>query len=116
MTDWLIDIEEEEVGVSEAPTSVFRDAAHDIELPHLLVRDDGKWRDHAYCLGLTELTQIFFNPRLAEHAKELCAMCKVRKECFAFAKNNNLGHGVWGGIDFRHPKKGKKRVLPDDVD
>lgn len=31
-------------------------------------------------------------------AKEVCAGCRVRAECLAFALRTNQAHGVWGGL------------------
>jgi WhiB family redox-sensing transcriptional regulator len=31
-------------------------------------------------------------------AKEICAGCRVRTECLAFALRTNQAHGVWGGL------------------
>ncbi len=105
-----------------------------IDLPRLLVQDKGTWRDRGACTGHTEWTQYFFGEvpnmtnlprkggRLRESiigkAQAICAGCEVRKECFRFAKNNKIGHGVWGGIDFFMSKEDirNNRQLPDDVD
>lgn len=105
-----------------------------IDLPRLLVQDKGTWRDRGACTGHTEWTQYFFGevPDLAHlprkggrlresligKAQAICAGCEVRKECFRFAKNNKIGHGVWGGIDFFMSSLDirNNRQLPDDVD
>jgi WhiB family redox-sensing transcriptional regulator len=31
-------------------------------------------------------------------AKAVCAGCRVRAECLAFALRTNQAHGVWGGL------------------
>jgi WhiB family redox-sensing transcriptional regulator len=33
-----------------------------------------------------------------DRAKEVCAGCRVRAECLAFALRTNQVHGVWGGL------------------
>lgn len=112
-----------EVGDAVSPTS--KDVSMYIDLPHLLTEDDGAWRDHAYCKGHRELLPLFFTENatrirtravMVAEAQEICAKCTVRKECFNFAKSNDMGHGVWGGVDFFIPKTGRKdRHIPDDI-
>lgn len=105
------------------------------DLPYLLVPDDGRWREKGVCKGRTETTRLFFGElpdgsvprgsglikaRITAEAMKLCAVCTVRKECFAFAKNNKIGHGVWGGVDFsfsrKKGEKTKKQYIPDSVE
>lgn len=102
------------------------DTTNLIDLPHLKYEDNGRWREHAECKGQPELTPIFFtenakrnNPRatMVEQAQKICAQCKVRKECYNFAKQNDFRHGVWGGVDFFISTDSPRRVpLPDSVE
>ena len=96
-------------------------------LPYLLKEDNGRWRDKAKCKGQPELLPLFFtdyptSPKykrvdMVAEAKVYCDQCSVRKECFAFAKSNNIQHGVWGGIDFFTSSNGTiKHKLPDSID
>ena len=36
---------------------------------------------------------------LAAFAKSICAGCPVKAECLAYAQENRLDHGIWGGFD-----------------
>ena len=131
MSRWLDDPYEdtetaEEEGGTPSPSSR-------VDFPYLLVADRGSWRSKAKCLGHRELTPMFFGElptgklgrgtqgvrdELINQAKSICLDCSVRKECFRFAKDNHIGHGVWGGVDFFLTKTDKKngRVIPDDID
>jgi WhiB family redox-sensing transcriptional regulator len=35
---------------------------------------------------------------LEQEAKAICAACRVRRECQAFAVRTHQMHGVWGGL------------------
>ena len=63
------------------------------------------WRERARCRGLD--AALFFSPegergrarRERERAaKEVCAGCKVREACAAYAIANREPFGVWGGL------------------
>jgi len=98
-----------------------------LSLPYLRKEDNGRWRDKAKCKGQPELLPLFFTEYpattlykrvdMVAEAKVYCDQCSVRKECFAFAKSNNIQHGVWGGIDFFTSTNGTiKQKLPDSID
>ena len=101
---------------------------HNLErLPYLTHEDNGRWRDKAKCKGQPELLPLFFTEYpatilykrsdMVAEAKVYCDQCSVRKECFAFAKSNNIQPGVWGGIDFFTSTNGTiKHVIPDSID
>jgi hypothetical protein len=85
------------------------DTTNFIELPHLKYDDGGQWRDRAFCKGQPHLTPLFFTEKakrnntramMVAEAQKLCNQCEVRKECYNFARKNDLRHGVWGGVDF----------------
>lgn len=116
-----------EVGVEggvEPPSGIFNNRYDD--LPYLKYDDGGHWRDRAKCLGLTELTSRLFFPELGrgkkrkpviEEARKFCSDCPVRKECFNFAKQNEMVDGIWGGVDFlKHVRKHLKEPIPDSID
>jgi hypothetical protein len=72
------------------------------------------------------MTPIFFtenaqrnNTRamMVEQAQALCSKCTVRKECFNFAKQNDMRNGVWGGVDFFvSTNSPRKFPFPDSVE
>jgi WhiB family redox-sensing transcriptional regulator len=63
----------------------------------------GDWRQQAACLSADP--DLFF-PVSAEgrsleqvaKAKAICARCRVRRDCLAFALATRQAHGVWGGM------------------
>lgn len=42
-------------------------------------------------------------------ARRICKACPVRRECLAYAIENNEQHGVWGGYQTRERRKLKWR-------
>lgn len=97
-----------------------------IDLPSLKFEDNGRWREHAKCKSKPEMTPVFFteNARrnrtramMIEEARQLCEQCTVRKECFNFAKQNEMRNGVWGGVDFFvSTNTGRRHPIPDEID
>ena len=74
--------------------------ADDARTPGLITR--GQWRSAAACR--TADPDLFFpisdsGPALeqAVEAKAICATCRVRRECLAFALRTEQVHGIWGG-------------------
>lgn len=75
-----------------------------LDFPHLKVRDEGSWRENANCKGVP--TSVFFSglgtspasQKKRIPALECCNACKVRKECLEFAVNNDIKHGIYGGL------------------
>jgi WhiB family transcriptional regulator, redox-sensing transcriptional regulator len=62
----------------------------------------GEWRSAAACRSADP--DLFFpisgsGPALeqAEAAKAICATCRARRECLAFALRTGQVHGIWGG-------------------
>jgi WhiB family redox-sensing transcriptional regulator len=69
------------------------------------------WHTHARCKGQQHL---FFNEASAsavKQAKQICAMCPVRRPCLTFATANEE-YGVWAGTTTlergRHKPKGNR--------
>lgn len=67
----------------------------------LLIRPEW-WNDSA-CLGMG--VDNFFIDELdpdyqekVKVAKRVCASCKVKDDCFQYAKSNNEEFGIWAGI------------------
>lgn len=96
-----------------------------LSYPYLKKADNGSWRDFALCKGQPDLLSKFFveggtksRPRsmvVAEVKFFYCDNCAVRKNCFQFAKDNDMRHGVWGGVDFFVSRDGRAPI-PDSID
>lgn len=63
------------------------------------------WMDFAACGNAID-PEIFFQDherdlvRLAQ-AKAVCATCPVRAECLQYALDEEIWHGMWGGLTER---------------
>jgi WhiB family redox-sensing transcriptional regulator len=75
---------------------------------------DGQWRSAAACRSAEP--DLFFpisasGPALeqAAKAKAICAACRVRRECLAFALRTEQVHGIWGGTT-EHERAAARRV------
>ncbi len=68
---------------------------------------DAEWRDRAACLSFPSI--LFFGVDdnetpverrgREERAKEVCAICPVRKECLEYALATKEPYGIWGGLN-----------------
>lgn len=68
---------------------------------------DIAWQFEARCRGSD--ANLFFSPTHLETkeerhqrealAKTICAECKVRRACLAFALETREPHGIWGGLN-----------------
>lgn len=59
------------------------------------------WMVDARCAATPGAQLGDFFPRRGaslRRAKTLCASCDVRGECLAYAIDNGIEHGVWGGV------------------
>jgi WhiB family redox-sensing transcriptional regulator len=68
-----------------------------------MLTDEADWRLAAACRSADP--ELFFpisssGPALAQiaAAKAICAGCRVRRECLAFALRTCQRHGIWGGM------------------
>lgn len=63
---------------------------------------DRKWVDQASCKGSAA---NFFPSQMGEvgvrEALAICNLCAVRVSCLQYAMNNNIAHGIWGGLTAR---------------
>ena len=82
--------------------------------PPLVTR--GQWRLAAACQSADP--DLFFpisdsGPALeqAAKAKEICATCRVQRECLAFALRTRQVHGIWGGTTEHERAAGWRRTL-----
>jgi WhiB family redox-sensing transcriptional regulator len=69
-----------------------------------------KWRKQAACAGAPIETFIFhddvkYSKTTKLKALEYCNSCPVKQDCLRFAYNNNIQHGVYGGLT---PKERRK--------
>lgn len=65
------------------------------------------WQDRAACKG--PQAAVFFPPSHVERkdereirerrAKEICAICPVRRACLDYALAIREPHGIWGGLN-----------------
>lgn len=85
--------------------------------PELPILDDllhlqPAWMAEGACRGRPDVS---FFPELGEEtapAKAVCAGCPVREACLAFALDERIGHGVWGGLSTKQRRdlvKGRGR-------
>lgn len=58
------------------------------------------WQDRAACLYTD--AEIFFPEAgrvdTAAHAKAICARCPVAVQCLAYAMDEQITDGIWGGL------------------
>ncbi len=74
------------------------------------------WRDEANCIKAP--LNIFFpedetgstSKRKIDRAKTICANCSVQHKCLIYSLNENIDHGVWGGLSSRERKALKRNV------
>ena len=59
------------------------------------------WREEAACRGAD--LEVFFPGRgqSAEHARQICASCPVRRPCLDYAISHGITSGIWGGLTER---------------
>lgn len=78
------------------------------------------WQQLAACLGADP--DLWFPPpgggraRTAQ-AKAICAGCPVKAECLAYALEERIGYGIWGGLDLADRQKltGGRRQFPKPI-
>ncbi|MER5439079.1 WhiB family transcriptional regulator [Streptomyces sp. NPDC002790] len=87
------------ITTNDTPTPILRGIA------------DHSWQERGLChrLPAEDIDALFFHAardRAAiDEAKSICGQCPVRKECFDYALENEIRHGMWGGLteDERRP-------------
>ncbi len=57
-------------------------------------------------------TNFFFpeTPGETTHAMKFCQDCPVKFPCGQYALDNNIMHGIWGGMSIRQRMKIKKEL------
>jgi len=85
--------------------------------PRLISRH-GPWRSAAACRSADP--ELFFpisdsGPALeqAAKAKAICATCRVRRECLAFALRTEQVHGIWGGTTEHERTAVRRRTVSE---
>ena len=63
------------------------------------------WRAYAACSRYDP--DLFFAPGALEHklAKKVCRSCPVREQCLAYAMDEPVDHGIWGGLTERERRR-----------
>lgn len=55
------------------------------------------WQRQAACKGRQS---VMLDPRREHEAKALCATCPAARDCLSYATDQEVTHGVWGGLTF----------------
>lgn len=67
------------------------------------------WMRDAACLEVDDETAASFFPEgkgaTSAPAKAVCRGCLVREECLAYALDEGIAHGVWGGLGWHERAK-----------
>lgn len=78
----------------------------------------GQWRSAAACRSADP--ELFFPVSAsgpareqAAAAKAICAACRVRRECLAFAVRTGQLHGVWGGTTEEERAAARRRTVSE---
>ncbi|MGW0769289.1 WhiB family transcriptional regulator [Streptomyces sp. NPDC002676] len=61
---------------------------------------DEEWSEHAACRA-ADPDELFVEGAAQHGAKAVCTGCVVRTECLAYALDNRIEHGIWGGMTER---------------
>jgi WhiB family redox-sensing transcriptional regulator len=67
------------------------------------------WREFALCSRIDP--EIYFpeSGNAVRSIKKVCeTMCEVREQCLQYALDNDVRHGIWGGLSARERRKLKK--------
>ncbi len=72
------------------------------------------WRARARCAGFDP--ELFFAAGALEHriAKRICRACPVRAQCLAYAMEQPIDHGVWGGLTERERRRYRRVASEGD--
>lgn len=73
-----------------------------------------EWWAEAECRRRAVPLDLFFPPpsdhEAVRAAKAVCAECAAREACLAFAVEERIEHGVWGGLSRPERKKEQRRA------
>ena len=79
--------------------------------PELSRRTRAEWIRRGACVEVD--TAVFYDERLADQARRVCARCPVKRQCLEFALATNA-LGVWAGTteQYRQRLRGRRGGLP----
>jgi WhiB family redox-sensing transcriptional regulator len=66
------------------------------------------WVEKALC---AQVAQELFFPELGQNGREskrICVGCEVRKECLEFALENDIEHGIFGGLSAQERRRERR--------
>ncbi len=71
---------------------------------------DQDWRALASCTKTDP--DLWFAVGAREHklAKKICRECPVRRDCLAYAMDEPVDHGVWGGLTERERRRYRRQA------
>lgn len=61
---------------------------------------DTDWGDRGLCKSV-DPEELFVEGAAQNRAKAVCTGCPVRTECLAYALDQRIEHGIWGGMTER---------------
>lgn len=61
---------------------------------------DRHWEEHGLCRTV-EPDELFVEGAAQNRAKSICTGCPVLARCLAYALDQHIEHGVWGGMTER---------------
>jgi WhiB family redox-sensing transcriptional regulator len=75
-----------------------------------------EWMQHGRCREVDP--ELFFPERMGANAihaayrkaVSICSRCEVRAECYAYAYDNNIQDGIWGGHYAQQIRKAKRKA------
>lgn len=75
---------------------------------------DDSWRDQAACRDKPKNTFFPVNnspdyARDLRAARRVCASCPVAEQCLRYALEQDIDHGVWGGLSVRQRREIRAR-------
>ena len=75
------------------------------------VDPSARWQDGALWAQVDG--EAFFPEKggSTREAKRVCLSCDVRVECLEYALDNDIRHGIWGGLSERERRRAKKRAV-----
>lgn len=72
--------------------------------------DDTAWMSEGACTSRSKVDFFAQGKQASVPAQAVCAECAVKVECLTFALENDIRHGVWGGLTA--PERGTTSSRP----